>query len=412
MKKRKNIVFYFEDKQGFGHACGFKSLFDALSKDFNILLFFSWNNRRHHFLQWVKTVFLPFHEGYNKKLKEQKCKLIREFLYDFNPDIFFMDYYPFWKYQLRHEMREIIGATKKNNGKVYTFMRDIYIWEQWMSKNDYEYHKISLEKEFWRSITEQLELSGDEVLRKIIHNLDGQVFRVNLFFEHYLSHGLIDKVLMFGDENIHKIENELHLPWDLKKKFHYLGYICPEIGVRYKKTRKKTNKIIVSSWWNITSEKQFLQLLLNLNKLKGYQVDVFLWDFIREDYKNFIIQYFESSNTIQIWWFVTDFREKLIEYDFYFGFGGYGTFLDLLYDGIPSFIFPNFDNKIFADRKLEQENRIKLLEWKVNMFPLEKFSVEYIQQLLNTEYENISWDIHLAQDSDIISLLQTLKIDD
>ncbi len=409
MKSKKNIVFYFEDKAWFGHACWFKYFFDTLRDEYNILLFFSGNNRKHHFLDGIHTIYLPFFEGYNKDLKEQKCKLIREFLYDFPPDYFFMDYYPFWKFQLRHEMREIIYATKAQGGKVFTFMRDIHTGIRGLKEDAYMYHKNFLETEFQKSISEQFESSEDELLRRLVHNLESQFFRVNIFLEHYLSYKLIDGILVFGDQDIHKLEDEFRLDKHIKKKFHYLWYISPDTSVRYLSKRTKTHKIIVSSGGNITSEKQFLKLLINLHKLKEYEIDIFLWDFVRKEFKDFLIKYFKYSSKIHISGFVPNFRENLIKYDFYFGFGWYGTFLDLLYDGIPAFIFPNFDDKIFADRKLEQENRIKILQGKVNMFPLLDFSIEYIRNLLSREYNMPRWNIRLARDKDIISFLHSYE---
>lgn len=403
--KKKNIVFYFEDKSGFGHICGLDFFFNALKKEHNILLFFSGDYRKHVLLNGVKTIHLPFSEKNEKHIKRQKIALIASTLRNFKPDIFMMDYYPFWKFQMRQEMREIISQTKWNNGKVYCFMRDIHTGIKWLSQEEYQYHSESFRKVFGVSAHEQMLRDEEQVLRVLAHNLEWQFFRVNLFLEHYLSHGYIDNILVFWDKNIHNLSHEFNLSQELKDKFIHIGYIVDSIGRRYKVPRGESKKIIVSSWGNVTSEKQFLQLLINVQKLSGYKVDVFLWDFLRPEYRKLIETHFAQFENITISGFVSHFREILHNYDFYFGFGGYGTFLDLLYEGIPAGIIPNFDSTIFADRKLEQENRVKLLKGKVNMIGLKDTSYNTLLDFISSQYKDVSWGLYIASPEEVKEII-------
>ena len=400
MTSKKKIIMYFFDDQWYGHICKVRFLYESLKQDYDILLF-CFPSMKERFFADIPTYILP-DTGFEKKQVFQRVAIIRKVLQFFQADIFLMDFFPFWKYQLRWEMREIMYNVKKRWGKVYSFMRDVFIGEPLFPvQEDYHTFYSFIETKYRLNIQENLIYNQERILKHLHKESNLRIFRTNLFLSFFLETGTLDGVLVFGDSDIAKLEEEFIISENSKKKFHYFGYIIEDINRRAKSLYKEKKKIIVSSWGNATSEKQFLQLIFVLSQMSEYSIDIFLWDFLRPGYREYLEKYFQNKNNIRIYSFVSWFREKLQEYDFYFGFGWYGTFIDLVYEWIPSFIIPNYDNKQFVHRKLEQENRLFLLKGKINVFVLEEITLHYIQSLLQKKYTYIKDPFKLADSKEL-----------
>lgn len=195
---------------------------------------------------------------------------------------------------------------------------------------------------------------------------------------------IVDGIMVFGDEKIFDIRDEFLLTEEQKKKWHHIWYI-PKKDVSLPEIKERNaKKILVSSWGNITSKDDFLSLLEFLVGKDEYDIEILVWPYV-DEYISREIDYIVRGKThMKISAFKKNFATVLHASDYFFGFGGYGTFQDLFHYQGRAYIMANYNLSNFRHRYYEQKYRAKLFESILNIEFLEDFSEKHLEKCVDS----------------------------
>jgi len=415
-KKPKNIIsnkdkcfLLYDDMNGMWHIPFFQYLCKTLEESYDLFVLL-WNDlpQAHKLFPWANII--KIHKKSNKKLLHSyRMNQIEKLLNRIQPDIFLIDYFPFWRYGNILEISLICSFIKKNGWKNISFMRDLYLGKKILTWKSYDKFSETILNKRWKTISQLIENDFryffDIIFKWTIHH----IFLIQSYLQYTISNNFIDGILIFGDKNIYDISNEFILSKAEKKIFHYVWYIPNNEKVLESiQPRKKT--ILISTWWNVTSEQDFLKLISYVNTLSWFTIRILLGPFVERWYKKKIISVVHNNKKITVSGFVDNFSSLLYESSYFFWFGWYWTFQSLFNYKGQAFIMSNYDAKDFKHRYYEQKYRTEHLKDYLNVCFLQDFSNENLESCLSYKAEKKKRKkIFFTSDSKIVDIIDTIK---
>lgn len=414
MKKNK-AIFLYDDQFGLWHIPFFKYLIEILrGNDIDVLLIL-WSNIPKDKTPDVDIAQItPRYMGENSKERHSvmsiRKKEIQEILDEYHVDIFFVDYFPFGKFWNTWDIDVIISEIRNNEWKVISFMRDLYMWKMFLSEKKIDKIKQHFLDKIWKDV---FSLINDDI--HLFHHICNvswlhRIYIVQFMLHYYLNQWYIDEVLVFWDEQVYNITDEFIFPSEVKEKFHHVWYIPFKKNNFPKKINDTTEikKILVSTWWGVTCEENFFQLLSSLSNIEWIQTKILLWPYVSQNMKK-KVQEIWKNKAFQVNDFSTNFQEELNKSDIFFWYWGYGTFLDLFDYKWSAYIMSNYDSNNFRDRFYEQKYRTLLLRDFLDVKFLDNFSKKtIINCIMNNEKFKKKKNIKICSEKNIFQLIQKI----
>lgn len=406
-------IFFYDDTQGLGHLPRLKFLLKVVKKKYWNVLLVLWSDVSLDFLpRDIEIIKITYIKDINtiekKKIIQDRINELNAILHEFQPNLFFIDYFPFWKFLQIDEITLINEYVHSQWGKVFSYMRDLYIWKKIIDAKKY---KKLLTKIIWCTWPECVffeENNAKYILKTLSRTQINRVYRVQFSISYYLKKKILDGIIIFWDRDVFDISDEFLFWKKEKEKFFFLWYLS---NSQNKKIIQKKNTILLSTWWNLTSEKNFLNLLSLLAKKKEFQIKVLIGPYVLDSIKQQIFNY-KKYNNISIIPFVKDFDYLLQESEFFFWYGWYWTFQSLFSYTWKAFIMPNFDGDNFVDRYYEQKHRCLIFEEILNIKFLEKITNDSIERCFFLK--NSTWSIEASKkikkvnENDVVKLFNTI----
>lgn len=387
VEKIKCVMLY-DDVYGMGHLPFFQYLCENLNSNYELHVLL-WNNLSTDLFFWSKVIRIP--QKSNKKLYDLKREhSIRNILKEVEPTIFFIDFFPFWRYWNILDINLICTYIKDNGWKNISIMRDIYLWTKILSDKSYTKFINLIYQKKWKDICSIIENDYrwlfDIIFKWKVHH----IFLIQAYLSYNFSKGIIDSILVFWDKNIFNISQEFIVSKKEKKLFHHLWYISKPLSYN-DNIKSRDNTILISTWGNVTSKKDFEKLIKYISNLSWYSIRILLWPYIERSFKKKIISIVLKKKNITISGFVHNFSELLSESSYFFWFWWYWTFQDLFNYKGQAFIMSNYDSRDFRHRYYEQKYRTMLLSPYLNVTYLNDFSKENLDLCFenNADKKNI-----------------------
>lgn len=374
----------YDDKYGLWHMPFFSHIITCLSEKYELLVLL-WNEDiPHKKFNWAQIIHIP--EKSNKKLYvTERIEFIRKVLNEIRADIFFIDFFPFWRFWNIEEINLIIDDIYSRWWKNISFMRDMYLWRIFLTPKNIDSFTKSVKKGYGMEmdviIKSHYRLLFDLVFKSNIHH----IFLCQIYLAHYLSYSKIDGVIVFWDKKVFDIRDEFILNDDTKKAFHFAWYIpYKNNGSNIRNKNLETKNILVSTWWWLTSKDDFLKLINFLAKTTQYKITVLMWPFVEDVFRKKIEEVVINYSHMTIEWFSDDFQSKLNNSDIFFWYWGYWIFQHLFSYTWMAYIMSNYDLWDFRHRYYEQKYRTILLEEYLNVSYLNDFSSDYLTMCLSS----------------------------
>ncbi len=402
MIKLKCIMLY-DDLEWMGHVPFFRYLCTHMSQDYDLYI-----------LLWSKidpTIFLSAtifelpYRSTNSLYNPGRIKLIEKYLNNIKPEIFLVDFFPFWRFGNIIEINIIATHIRNQKGKVINFMRDIYIWKKVLTGSKYN--------KFINVISKRKDKTLDEIVRKdllwlyeiIFHSNIDQAYLIQIFINFCMNENILDAILIFWDPKIFDIRSEFLWNEQEKNIWHHLWYIPIWSGQTSLWIQKK--HILISTWWNVTSKNDFTQLIQFMTLKIDYNISILMWPYVSQDLKMNIQNIVYESKHITLSWFSDNFQNLLEGSEYFFWFGWYGTFQHLFHYNWKAYIMANYNLGSFKHRYYEQKYRTKLFESRLNVEFLDDFSDEHLEKCLweyTSQKPNIS-DIEFCNKAKLIDAI-------
>lgn len=378
----KKVLLYFDDVYGMWHIPFFEYIMKSLTNANYEVLLVAWSIYPKNAFSSYNIILLDKinieHQKPSDPDKRARLLQIASILKQYSPDLFLVDHFPFWRFSLIDELDIIFRWFKKNNKKVITFMRDIYIGKKLLE--EYQYHNmlsIYSESEKW------FNPEWIQELKRFNSVIKNKFYKKPFITEYVFRECSVNGVIVFWDKKIHDIRTELNITSSTFDSIYHIGYIPLSIdNTPVYSQNSKNKKILVSTWWNLSSPKIFYRLIDFLLKLPDFQIQILLWPHINYDIKKKIKDQVSGFNHINISWFHHDFQSLLNASDFFFGFWWYGTFQHLFYYEWHSFIMSNWDTTNFFHRYHEQSCRIQKFHQYLNIDFLDEVDEVKIRKIL------------------------------
>lgn len=363
---KKNVLLYCQSNYGRGHFMRMLKIYHALSSFCNVKMIVSWSYTPHllvgvnHFI--VRKWGL---QGINIQ------DYIQENFWDFLPDIFLIDFFPFWKLNLKEDIDVFINFTQDNKGKVFSVMRDIFDGKQIISDEENQkaiasyfinnYYKDALYKAY--------ETWNEKFLSQVL-------------IQKYIENKLIDGFLVFWQKEFYDISKEYSLSLDIQQHIYYLWYLLPEGKKNHWETNRKEHIVVtVSSGWGFHNKRNFLKLLVLLWKIPSLEIHFFPGDDISEQERQQLICYFSEDSSIIIEQFSLEYHDILSRSDIFFFSWGYNSFCDVLRYNIPAYVLWYGDLKTNSD---EVSTRIEVFEKYNILHRLYDFDIFVLKDIVDT----------------------------
>ncbi len=367
---KKKLIIYCSSEYGRGHFVGVLKMYYALKNMYDIRIFFSWKVTS-KYLEWIDYRILNKNHFVDWNIETIRNK----YFIDFIPDIFLIDFFPFWKFNYKENIDFLIDITKDNHWKVYSCMRDIFDG-QMIGKNK------ALEKKLTRIYKK------DTFYEAIVYAYNNKLLKYlsKIILEDYIDQKRIDKIFVFGDKKIHNIADEYQLSEEYREKITYLWYLTNEY-IKYEKKLSVSSTIVVSSWWSFYNRKNFLLLLKFLSKFSNLQIYFFPWDDISLKERKSLEQYILWFSNIILKNFSYEYYTLLSQADIAFIAGGYNSFSDIFQYNVSCYVLwygqynPSIETNIF-----EIEARLKKLDFFPHIHRLYDFDFKKIQDIIKHEY--------------------------
>jgi predicted glycosyltransferase len=361
----------YDDAHGMGHLPFFSYICKSLEEEYDLYVLL-WNGLSEEYFLWAKVIKIQSKKN-SELYNASRFKQIEEILIDLAPDVFLIDFFPFGRYWNILEINLITSFIKDKGWKNISIMRDIYLWKKVLKKQWYDKFLEILYDKKWKDINWVIENDYrwffDIIFKWKIHH----IFLIQAYLSYSISKNIIDWILVFGDKKIFDISSELVLEQGEEEFFHHIGYI-PEAKTKIWSIEPRKNSILISTGGNVTSEKDFENLMLYMNSLSGYSIRVLLGPYVSREYKKKIISMVYSNKNITVTGFVDNFTELLLSSQYFFGFWWYGTFQSLFHYTGRAYIMSNYDDKDFKHRYYEQKYRTIHLKDFLNVEFLSDFS--------------------------------------
>jgi len=399
---------FYDDGYGLGHFPFFQHVIESISNDYSIyLLLWKWEIKVENLN--VNVIKIP--DKNNKKISDiKRLNFIQKTLIEIKPKIFLIDFFPFGRFWNLEEINTIIYSVKKQWWKNISIMRDIYLWTRLLNKSNLWTFMTYVSKASSFNIDilliKKYRILFDLVFKSNIHH----IFLCQIFLEYYLKEWILDWILIFWDDNILDIRNEFILSEELKDKFYFPWYI----PVKEKNThigKWENNKILVSTWWWLTSEEDFYKLISFLSKQKKFMITVLLWPYVQDTFIHKIKQLVFWNENILIKAFTNSIQSYIDDSSYFFWYWWYGTFQHLYEYEWRAFIMSNYDLKDFRHRYYEQKYRTISLSPYLNVEYLDDFTEYNLNKCLNMKLITKSRNeknINFSNPSKILKLLERI----
>lgn len=406
MNQKLKCIMLFKDDYGLGHLPFFSFLCEKLSQQYDMYILL-YSDVAYDTFSWTQIIRIPQNICLGRKNSErQEC--IHRHLQKIEPDIFLIDYFPFGRFESIFDIGQVSEYVHSRGGKCITFMRDIFYGKSILTEQKYAAFLQKIMKQKYRDVSDFVEREAYYIYRIMGRFRVSDLFYVQLYIHYVFERTLIDGVLVFWDENIFDIRDEFLLDAQEKDKWYHIWYIpktYQETGISWGNAQKK---ILVSSGGNITSKADFLALLRFLATKDTFEVEVLVWPYVDEYSSREIDHVLRDKKHMKKSAFKKDFARSLHASDYFFGFGGYGTFQDLFHYQGRAFIMANYNLSNFRHRYYEQKYRAKLFEPILNLEFLDDFSSSHLEQCLQA-YTPTLRDISAIKFSSEYELKQAIE---
>lgn len=393
----KKIIIYNNDSKGFWHFSMLHKI-DSLLRDKYEIFFIIWGRYSQEYLNWKKYLILNW-DSENRKLQ------VENIMCDFSADFMFIDYFPFGRYNFIHEIWGFITIFRKNKGKkVFSIMRDIQHWKEICSNDKIKkYYEIIFEKFSVKKYNITWKISLE--IHKFSYENGYENEFMHSFIESILHNWIVDKILVFWDEKIYKLQDEFHLSRWIENQFHSMWYLWmnydnPTLSVEQK-------FVLISFWWNVFDEKIFMKLLHITKKITKIPFKIILGTYLDETKKGVIVSRFSNEN-IEFIDFTIDIKKYLEKTSLFIWSWWYGTVMDIYSYNIPAFLFINANNSVSANF-WEQEKRIEIFSHLGDIHFYERIDMKFLKDILehlgkdNHQYKRNT--IHFSKQSDFFKIL-------
>ena len=394
MKEKLKCVLLFKDDFWLGHLPFFRIICASLLEKHEVYIFL-YSDVKHTNFPWANIIVLPqelLDKKYNKKRNDFLCRHIQTI----NIDIFLVDFFPFGRFESIFDIDIISWHVHKNWGKVLSFMRDIYYWKEVIKKEIYSNFLNHLQPWNHKNFSKVMEKWLFPLFSMMKKAKINDIYYVQLYIDYVFEKNIIDGILVFWDKNFFDIRDEFLLSDQDRLKWYHVWYIPGNKSIRYIWNEKVQKKILISTWWNVTSRKDFIALLQFFVTKESFSIEVLIWPYVNEYIKREIEELIQWAKHINISMFKENFWNVLNNSDYFFWFGGYGTFQDLFYYKGKAFIMANYNLSNFRHRYYEQKYRTKIFEKNLNVQFLDDFSHTHLEKCL-WEYKPRDPDISEIQ---------------
>lgn len=369
-------------------------MYHALKPNYDIRIIFSWKISK-QYLDGIDYIWLNRWE-----ISTWEVDIIRnKYFQDFLPDIFFLDFFPFWRLHSKSDIDFLIDLCKDNNGKVITYSRDIF-----------DGKKIKTELKDEQVIKTLYGQKDFQEVIKYSYSSDNMKFLSKIVLEDYIDKKKIDCIYVFWSQNIHDFWREFVSEDKYLKKFFYLWYLLDEEKWSLTDITKSKN-IIVSSWWGFHNKKWFLKLLKILSGYKDFHINFFAWDDLLSDDLHSLNKYIDSLPNVTLHRFGNNYFDILQHSDLAFIAGWYNSVCDMIQFQIPCFIIGYGDSKSIQTNHFEISQRISSFKDVNGLEGLYDFDIKKIYTILNNLYtksrNNLYKNINICSYQDINDFLKS-----